>query len=143
MWQRLLLIIFFLLTMSDLKAAVVTSVTTAAFDHIFLISISDRKAAILTWCFANHLNPNPLPNPYPNYLIQTNFLAIFAALYFIGNDICFNRIKSIGLMKSGEQAAFIKSRQLWVNFLDKQKVKTDGWITTKRENWTKIYHEHI
>jgi len=66
-----------------------------------------------------------------------------SALYFIGNDICFNRIKSIGLTKSCEQAAFIKSRQLWVNFLNDQKLKTDGWITTNRENWTKIYHEHI
>lgn len=66
-----------------------------------------------------------------------------SALYLIGNDICFDRIKNIGLMKNGEQTSFIKSRQLWVNFLNEQKEKTSLWITTNRNNWTKIYHEHI
>lgn len=66
-----------------------------------------------------------------------------SALYLIGNDVCFNRIKNIGLTKNGEQTSFIKSRELWVNFLNEQKEKTDEWITKNKDNWMKIYNEDI
>ncbi|KAL3799034.1 hypothetical protein HJC23_005173 [Cyclotella cryptica] len=66
-----------------------------------------------------------------------------SALYFIGDNICSNRIKNIGVTKSGKPTAFVQSRQLWVNFLHEQKTKTDNWISKNENNWMKTYETKI
>jgi hypothetical protein len=66
-----------------------------------------------------------------------------SALYFIGDDICFNRIKNIGLTKAGETSAFVKSRDLWVKYLIERKEITDRWIAKNRNEWMKIYEMKI
>ncbi len=64
-------------------------------------------------------------------------------MYLIGNDICFKRLKNIGLNASGETANFVKTRQQWVDFLHQQKEKTDVWISDNRDAWMKIYEQDI
>jgi flavin-dependent dehydrogenase len=66
-----------------------------------------------------------------------------SALYFIGNDVCFNRIKNTGLTKSGEPTAFVKSRNLWVQFLRERKKETDSWISKNKNIWLLLYENEI
>ncbi len=49
----------------------------------------------------------------------------------------------ISVTKTGETTAFIKSRNLWGNFLYDQKEKTNTWISENRIKWTKLYEEQI
>jgi hypothetical protein len=66
-----------------------------------------------------------------------------SALYLIGNDICFNRIRNVGLTKTGEPSAFVKTRNQWVKYLNERKVITDSWIAENRNEWRRIYETKI
>lgn len=66
-----------------------------------------------------------------------------SALYLIGNDICFNRLKNVGLTKTGEPTSFVKSRESWVNFLTDRTNITHKWMDHNRADWITIYKMHI
>ena len=106
--------------------------------HYLLVdigSIDDETRAPGT-CYAALSRPHTVGD-------ITSHNNLTSALYWIGNDICFNRIRNIGLTKTGEQTSFVKSRTLWVDYLKERKENTDKWISEKQEIWHTMYDENI
>lgn len=66
-----------------------------------------------------------------------------SALYWLGSDTCFNRLKNIGMTKIGGHTSFVKLRQLWADFLDERKILTDEWISVHKMNPLTIYKKRI